>query len=72
MIFTRIKTNGRKLDKIVLESKFTTVLLAECKDGKYIFHTHADRSSVKTPLGAFEQDEIDNDIVEVINALEEY
>ena len=56
----------------MLESKFTTVLLAECKDGKYIFHTHADRSSVKTPLGAFEQDEIDNDIVEVINALEEY
>lgn len=72
MIFTRIKTNGRKLDKIVVESKFTTVLLAECKDGRYIFHTHSDRSSTKTPLGAFEKDEINNDIVEVIKALEEF
>ena len=72
MIFTRIKTNGRKLDKIVLESKFTTVLLAECKDGKYIFHTHADRSSVKSPLGAFEDNEIENDVVKVIDALEEF
>ena len=72
MIFTRMKTNGRKLDKIVLESKLTTVLLAECKDGKYIFHTHADRSTTKTPLGAFSEDEIDNDITTVIKALEEY
>lgn len=72
LLFTHIRTNGRKLEKIVLESKLTTVLLAECKDGKYIFHTRADRSSVKTPLGAFEQDEIDNDILEVLKALEEY
>lgn len=72
IVFTRIKTNGRKLDKIVLESKLTTVLLAECKDGRYIFHTHGDRSSVKTPLGAFEEDEVPNDITVVIKALEEY
>lgn len=71
-LFTRIKTNGRKLDKIVLESKLTTVLLAECKDGKYIFRTHADRSTVKTPFGAFEEDEIPNDITIAIKALEEY
>ena len=61
-----------KLDKIVLESKLTTVLLAECKDGNYIFHTHADRNTVKTPLGAFEADEIPNDITAVIKELEEY
>ncbi len=71
-LFTRMKTNGRKLDKIVLESKLTTVLLAECKDGKYIFRTHADRSTVKTPMGAFEVDEIENDIAKVIAALEEF
>ena len=71
-LFTRMKTNGRKLDKIVLESKLTTVLLAECKDGKYIFRTHADRSTVKTPIGAFEVNEIENDIMAVIKALEEY
>ena len=71
-LFTRMKTNGRKLDKIVLESKLTTVLLAECKDGKYIFRTHADRSTVKTPLGSFDSDEIDNDVTLVIKTLEEY
>lgn len=71
-LFTRIKTNGRKLDRIVLESKLTTVLLAECKNGKYIFRTHADKSTVKTPLGAFEENEIPNDITTVIAALEEY
>lgn len=72
IVFTHIRTNGRKLEKIVLESKLTTVLLADCKDGQYIFHTKADRSSVKTPLGAFDQDEIPNDITTVIKALEEY
>ena len=71
-LFTRMKTNGRKLDKIVLESKLTTVLLAECKDGKHIFRTKADRSTVKTPLGSFEEAEIENDIVAVIKALEDY
>ena len=72
IVFTHIRTNGRKLEKIVLESKLTTVLLADCKDGQYIFHTKPDRSTVKTPIGAFDQDEIPNDVVEVIKALEEY
>ena len=72
MVFTHIRTNGRKLEKIVLESKLNVVLLAECKDGKYIFHTRADRSSVKTPLGAFEEDEIPNDMAAVLKALEDY
>ena len=72
VVFTHIRTNGRKLEKIVLESKLTTVLLALCKDGKYIFKTSADRSSVKTPMGAFSSDEIDNDIVKVIKAMEEF
>lgn len=72
IVFTHIRTNGRKLEKIVLESKLTTVLLAECKDGQYIFHTRSDRSSVKTPLGSFGDDEIPNDVAAVIEALEEY
>lgn len=70
--FTRIKTSGKKLDKLNIESKLTTVLLATVKDGRYIFRTHADHSTTKTPLGAFDADEIDNDIVEVLKALEEY
>lgn len=70
--FTRIKTNGRKLEKIVLESKFTTVLLAKIMDGRYVFETRANNSTTKTPLGAFEEDVIDNDIVRVIEALQDF
>ena len=70
--FTRIKTSGRKLEKICLESKFTTVLIAKCIDGRYIFETHAKNSTAKSPMGAFEENEIDNDVAEVIKRLEEY
>lgn len=71
-MFTRIKTSGRKLDKIVLESKFPVVLLAKTVDGKHVFETQADFSTAKTPLGAFDEKYIDNDIVEVLKVLEEY
>lgn len=71
-LFTRIKTSGKKLDKIVLESKFTTVLISKCVVGQYIFETHANNSTAKTPMGLFESDTIPNDIIEVIKALEEY
>ena len=70
--FTRAKTSGKKLDKVVVESKFSTVLLAKCIDGKYIFETKNNNSTVKTPLGAFETDTIDNDILKVLEALKEY
>lgn len=71
-LFTRIKTSGKKLDKICLESKFTTVLIAKCINGQYIFETHAKNSTAKSPMGLFEEDEIPNDITEVIKALEAY
>lgn len=71
-MFTRIKTSGKKLDKIVLESKFPVVLYAKAKDGEYVYETHAKNSTAKTPLGAFEDDEIPNDIVHVLEVLKEY
>lgn len=70
--FTRIKTSGKKLDKIQIETKLTTVLLAKCVDGRYVFETHANFSTSKTPMGAFEEDEIDNDITKVIEVLKEF
>lgn len=70
--FTRIKTSGKKLTKICLESKFTTVLLAKCVDGKYLFETQANNSTAKSPMGAFPEKKIENDIVEVIKALEDF
>lgn len=72
LIRTRIKTNGRKLEKLVLESKMTTVIWAVRQDGKYKFILSADGSTCKVPLGAFQADEIDNDIMLVIKALEDY
>lgn len=71
-MFTRIKTSGKKLDKIGIETKLPVVLHAKANDGKYVFETHARNSTAKTPLGAFEQDEIPNNIMDVLKALEEY
>lgn len=72
IIRTRIKTNGRKLEKLVLESKMTTVVWSVRQDGKYKFILSADGSTCKVPLGAFEKDECDNDIMIVLKALEDY
>lgn len=71
-MFTRIKTSGKKLDKITLESKLTTVLLSKCLDGRYVFETQANFSTAKSPMGAFEDKIIDNNIVEVLKALDEF
>lgn len=70
--FTRIKTSGKKLDKIVLESKFTTVLIAKCVDGKYIFETQSKNSTAKSPMGLFDTFEIENDMKIIIEKMEEY
>ena len=72
IVKTRIKTNGRKLEKLVLESKMTTVVWAVRQDGKYKFILSADGSTCKVPLGAFQTDECDNDIMIVIKALEDF
>lgn len=72
IIRTRIKTNGRKLEKLVLESKMTTVVWSVRQDGKYKYILSADGSTCKIPLGAFEETEIENDITKVIAALKEY
>lgn len=71
--FTRVKTNGRKLEKLVPESLFGTVLLArKTEDGRYIFETQARNSTAKSPMGAFDSFEIDNDMSAVVKALEDF
>ena len=72
IIRTRIKTNGRKLEKLVLESKMTTVVWAVRQDGKYKFILSADGSTCKVPMDSFQTDECPNDIMLVIDALKEY
>ena len=70
--FTRIKTNGKKLDKLCIESRLNCVLLSKVIDGKYVFETHSNNSTTKTPIGAFEDDVIDNDIQIVLKAMADF
>lgn len=70
--FTRLKTSGKKLDKIVLESMFTVVLYSKCVDGKYLFETQNRNSTAKTPMGMIEEFEVENDITKIIEAMEEF
>lgn len=73
IIETHIKTSGRKLRKMVPESKLNTVLLSEyTAEGEYVFYTKKPGTTAKAPLGAFEQAMIPNDITEVIKALEDF
>ena len=71
-LFTRMKTSGRKLDKIVPESKFNVVLLAKASDGQYVFETKANHSTAKTPMDMFKEREIPNDMAMVIDTLNKY
>lgn len=71
-MFTRIKTSGRKLDKITVESKFSTVLWAKRMDDRYVFDTQSENSTAKAPFGAFPDRYIDNDITQVLKALEDF
>lgn len=67
-----ILTSGRKLEKIKLETKLTTVLFAKGNEGKYFFETQAKNSTAKSPIGLFDQIEIPNDLNMVINSIKKY
>lgn len=70
--FTRILTNGKKLNKIGLEKYYTTVLLSKKSADGFVFETQANKSTAKTPMGAFEQMEIPNDMKAVLDVLAEF
>lgn len=71
--FTKIKTNGRKTEKNNIDSKFNWLLrTVKQDDGKYYFETTSHNSTTRTPLDAFEEDYVPNDIMKVIEVMEEY
>lgn len=71
-IWTHVRTNGRKLEKLVLESLFNVVVLAKRNDaGEYVFETVSNHSTAKAPMGALDQEE-PNDMAAVLKKLEEY
>lgn len=68
------KTIGKMLDNYVtLEGKFTIVLKTVVQDGKYFFATRNNgQDTVKTPLGMFEEELIENDLAAVDAAIRDY
>lgn len=70
-------TNGRKLEKIKLESKLPVVLFGSVErgmngDNKYYFETQSNRSTAKTPIGMFNEFKIPNSLKLVDNKIREY
>ena len=70
--FTRILTNGKMLNKVGLEKYFTTVLLSKKSADGYVFETQTNKNTCKTPMGAFEQAEVPNDMQAVLDVLKEF
>lgn len=70
---TRIKTSGRKLDKLQIESKLQALVYAhQDGDGNYVFDVHGKNSTAKTPIGLYDVDTIPNDTARLVRDLEEY
>lgn len=68
------KTIGKLLDeKVCLEGLFSIVLRCTIKNGKHIFLTQTTEGDVaKSPIGMFEDLEIDNDLAMVDKTIREY
>ena len=68
------KTIGKLIDeKVCLEGMFTICLRCMISDGKHIFRTQSDGMDVaKSPIGMFEDKEIDNDLNMVDQKICEY
>ena len=68
------KTIGKLLDeKLIVEGMFTIVLRCVYESGKHLFVTQAiDGSVSKSPMGMFEELQIDNDLLYVDNKIREY
>lgn len=70
----KCKTIGKLLDeKITIEGLFTTVLRTIVQDGKYYFSTQNSGSdTVKSPMGMFESNLIDNDLEQIDSIICDY
>lgn len=70
----KAKTIGKLLDeKITIEGLLTIVLRTHVINGQYVFSTHNNGSdTVKSPLGLFDEEHIENDLAAVDKAITEY
>jgi hypothetical protein len=71
---TKLKTIGKLLDdKITVEGMVSIVLKTVVQGGEYTFSTHNSGSDTcKTPMGMFDEDNIENDLAVVDSAICEY
>ena len=70
--FTRLLTNGRKLNKIGIEKYFDVVLIAKNIDSKYVLETSSPKSTARMPMGFECEQYVENDLYEIIKELKEY
>lgn len=71
---TKCKTIGKLLDeKITLEGLFSIVMRSVKRDGSHFFSTTNDGyDTVKTPMGMFDSELIDNDLNHVTQTIKSY
>lgn len=70
----QVKTTGRFLrETLSVEGMFTTVLRTVVQEGRYGLLTQNNgHDTVKSPLGMFDSDIIDNDLLEIIRTIKQY
>ena len=70
----KAKTLGKMLDQqLTIEGLFSIVLLAKAEDRRHFFVTQSDGTNpCKSPMGMFDEIEIDNDLKMVDNTIREY
>lgn len=70
----KAKTIGKMLDeKVTLEGLFAICLKTSVEDGHYFFRTrNSGHDTVKTPMGMFEEEKIDNDLKMVDATIREF
>ncbi|MBT6053660.1 MAG: AAA family ATPase [Candidatus Scalindua sp.] len=77
IVYKKMVTNGRKLESLVPESKFTIVLhgekrLDDAGEMEYVFITEDINSSAKAPRGMFEKKQFPNDLGYVEKQIRDY
>ena len=73
---TRILTNGKKLNKINIASRITTILWAKCEmlekgKNRFYFETRKNNNEAKSPEGMFSDFDIPNDLAAIDKAIRE-
>lgn len=72
--FSRVKTVGKMLnEKLTVEGLFSIVLLCRADEDGHYFVTQSDgHSTAKSPMGMFDELEIDNDLKLIDKTIREY